>query len=270
MEKKFFVERYEKLGWKLRKPELKKAIRVNTLKISKEKLKAMLASKKVKLSESKLAKNCLLVEKSNFSIGSTVEYLLGYYYIQEPASQIPAEMLSPSQNDLVLDCCAAPGGKSTQLSQIMGNKGVIIALDKKSQRLIALKNNIERMGCRNIVAYNMDALDVASLGMKFDKILLDAPCSGNFMQEDNWFEKRDLEGIKGNAENQKKLLKASFEVLKPGGILVYSTCSLEYEENEANADWLLSNFSAKLLEKKRFWPSEENQGFFAAKFMRTK
>jgi len=270
MEKEFFIERYEKLGWKFKTPKIKQAIRVNTLKISKENLKKRLLAKGVKLSDIKFSKNGLFIESSSFSVGSTEEYLLGYYYIQGAASQIPAEMLDPFSNDLVLDCCAAPGGKSTQISQIMNNKGVIVALDKKSQRLIALKNNIERMGCSNIITYNMDALDVKKLTLKFDKILLDAPCSGNFTQEAGWFEKRDIEGIKGNAENQKNLLSKCFDVLNPGGILVYSTCSLEPEENEENVDWFLKNYDVKLLEKKRLWPSEETQGFFIAKFMRKK
>ena len=270
MEKEFFVERYRKLGWKFYKPKIKQAIRVNTLKISKDRLKKRLSAKGIKVSDIGFSKDGLFVEKSDFSIGSTVEYLLGYCYTQGSASQLPAEMLNPAQDDLVLDCCAAPGGKTTQLSQLMKNKGVIIALDKKSQRLIALKNNIERMGCSNVIAYNIDALDVSSLSLKFNKILLDAPCSGNFTQDENWFGKRDIEGIKGNAENQKKLLKACFDVLMPGGILVYSTCSLEPEENEDNVGWFLENFNAKLLEKKMLWPSEESQGFFIAKFMRKK
>jgi NOL1/NOP2/sun family putative RNA methylase len=212
----------------------------------------------------------LLVEKAKFSPGSSVENLLGYYYIQGAASQIPASLLEPKETDLVLDCCAAPGGKATHLSQLMKNKGVIIALDKKSQRLIALKNNLERMRCRNVVVYNIDALNVSSLNLKFDKILLDAPCSGNFTQEPGWFEKRDLEGIKGNAENQKKLLKACFDVLKPGGAIVYSTCSLEPEENEENAKWFEKNFDVKMIMQKRYWPSEKNQGFYVVKFVRKK
>ena len=116
----------------------------------------------------------------------------------------------------------------------------------------------------------MDALDMQKLNMKFDKILLDAPCSGNFTQEDNWFDKRDIEGIKSNAENQKKLMKVCVETVRPGGVIVYSTCSLEPEENEENVEWFLKNYDVKLLEQKRFWPCETNQGFFVAKFMRGK
>ena len=268
MEKEIFIERYRKLGWKFSEPNVKKAIRVNTLKISKKVLQKRLASKGIKTSNIDFVKDGLFIEESKFSIGSSVEYLLGYCYIQEAASQAAAELLNPKENDVVLDCCAAPGGKATHLSQLMKNKGMVIALDKKSQRLIALKNNIERMGCKNIVVYNIDALDVASLGIKFDKILLDAPCSGNFTLESNWFEKRDLEGIRGNAGNQKKLLKACLDVLKPKGVLVYSTCSLEPEENEENMKWAVKSLNMKLISQKRFWPSEKNKGFFTAKLVR--
>ena len=268
MEKEFFIKRYEKLGWKFSEPEIKQAVRVNTLKISKERLKKLFESREIEVSDIPFANDGLFIEKAKFSVGSAIEYLLGYYYIQGAVSQVPAEILRPNERDLVLDCCAAPGGKATHLSQLMKNRGVIIALDKKSQRLIALKNNIERMGCANIITYNMDALDVAKLNLKFDKILLDAPCSGNFTQEDNWFEKRDMDGIKGNAENQKKLLKACFDVLKPGGVIVYSTCSLEPEENEDNVKWFLESHDVNLVEQKRFWPSVESQGFFIAVFAR--
>ena len=270
MEKKFFIERYRKLGWEFSDVSPKKAIRANTLRTTRDRLKKRLEALGIETSKIDFARDGLLIEKAKFSPGSSAEYLFGLYYMQGAASQIPASLLEPKETDFVLDCCAAPGGKTTQLSQLMKNKGVIIALDKKSQRLIALKNNLERMGTANTIVYNMDALNVGSLNMKFDKILLDAPCSGNFTQEHGWFEKRDLDGIKGNAENQKKLLKACFNVLKPGGTIVYSTCSLEPEENEENAKWFEKNFDVKLIMQKRYWPSEKNQGFYVAKFERSK
>ncbi|MBN2111605.1 RsmB/NOP family class I SAM-dependent RNA methyltransferase [Candidatus Woesearchaeota archaeon] len=268
-EKKFFIERYRKLGWEFSEQEIKQAIRVNTVKISKESLKKRLFSLGVKTADISFVKDGLFIEKSHFSVGSAVEYLLGYYYIQEAASQFASELLNPTEKDIVLDCCAAPGGKTTHLSQLMKNQGVVVALDKKSQRLIALKNNIERMGCRNVVVYNQDALKASSLGIKFDKILLDAPCSGNPTQQDDWFDRRDLDGIRGNAENQRKLLKACYDALKPGGVLVYATCSLEPEENEENIEWFSKNFKVNLVTQKRFWPSRETQGFFAAKLVKT-
>lgn len=268
MEKEFFIERYKKLEWEFFEPKIKQSIRANTIKISRDKLQKRLSDLDVKTIPVEFTKNGLFIEKTHFSVGSAVEYLLGYYYIQEAASQTASELLDPTEKDIVLDCCAAPGGKTTHISQLMKNKGIVIALDKKSQRLIALKNNIERMGCKNIIVYNLDALNVKSLGIQFDKILLDAPCSGNFTQQDDWFERRDIEGIKGNAENQRKLLKACYYVLKPGGTLVYATCSLEPEENEENISWFSKNFKVKLISQKRFWPTKENRGFFTAKLVK--
>ena len=176
MEKEFFAERYRTLGWEFFEPEIKKSIRVNTSKIDKKHLVKKLAAIGVKTSDISFARDGLFVEKSKFTLGSTVEHLLGYYFVQEAASQIPALLLNPSENDVVLDCCAAPGAKTTQISQLMKNKGVVVAIDKKSQRLIALKNNIERLGCKNIIVYNMDALNVSSLGRDFDKILHRSDC----------------------------------------------------------------------------------------------
>ena len=136
----------------------------------------------------------------------------------------------------------------------------------------------------------MDATKAAMLGMKFDKILLDVPCSGNYAGDQNWFKKRSLQGILKNVPIQRKLITTALSVLKPGGALVYSTCSLEPEENELNIHWMLdnhkvaiepitttvgdpglTNFMGKRLNEKigqcrRFWPHKtQTEGFFVAK-----
>jgi NOL1/NOP2/sun family putative RNA methylase len=186
--------------------------------------------------------------------------------------------------------CAAPGSKTTQLAQLMKNSGVIVALDVKNDRLRVLRNNLERCGVENVLTYSKDARYVSDLGIKFDKVLLDAPCSGNFVIENDWFIKRELEGVVECSVVQKSLLKSALSVLKPGGVLVYSTCSLEPEEDELVIDWLLSNFkveleeislkigseglvkvekqvlSSELSKTRRFWPNlSKTQGFFVAK-----
>jgi 16S rRNA C967 or C1407 C5-methylase (RsmB/RsmF family) len=177
----------------------------------------------------------------------------------------------PQQNEVVLDMAAAPGGKTTHMAQLMKNKGVIVAIDKKIPRLIALKNNIERMGVANVIAYNENSMNAETLGMEFDKIMLDTPCSGNFAQEEGWFEKRNLEGIKSLSKVQRNLLRVAHTLLKRNGELVYATCSLEPEENEENVEWFLKTFSdMNLVSKERMWPSEINQGFFIAKFRKGK
>jgi len=178
------------------------------------------------------------------------------------------------------------------LSRDEENKGLLVAVENKKRRLEALKNNIQRMGATNTVVYEMTAVDVGRLNVKFDKVLLDAPCSGNYYTDSEWFDKRDLEGIQKNAKRQRKLMKAAYDVLKKDGILLYSTCSLEPEENEMNVQWMMDNFNVKLenvettmgvkglttifnnklrpviSKTRRFWPGE-TQGFFIAKIRKT-
>jgi len=145
-----------------------------------------------------------------------------------------------------LDMAAAPGGKTTQMAQYMDNKGVLIALDKEDFRLKALKNNLERLGIANCIVYKKDGQSVSDFGLKFDKILLDAPCSGNFIADKKWFDRKSIRGFKEMTELQKKLLKSAVSVLKDNGTLVYSTCSMEPEDNEIVIDWALKNLPVKL------------------------
>lgn len=286
----FFLERYAQLGGSVKPVPLRPSLRVNTLSIDEKKLVSRLKSLGVDLSRINFTKHGYYIDKSNFSLGAIAEYLLGYYYLQGSASQIPVEILDPRPDELILDCCASPGGKTSQISQWMGNKGIVIALEKQKHRLPALKNNLERMNSQNVVVFHMDALKADNLNMQFDRILLDAPCSGNFVTESNWFEKhRNINTITNRASLQRDLLAAAMKVLKKEGILVYSTCSLEPEENELNMQWLLDNFEVRFekintmgdagltnvfgqkLDKqiencRRFWPHKtKTEGFFVAK-----
>lgn len=277
MDKQFFIERYEALGGNIEPITPKRAIRLNTLRAEPADLLRRLTSKGVKLEKIPFLKNGYYTE-SPFSLGATPEYLLGEYQLHEAASQLPAEALDPTEKDLVLDMCAAPGAKTTQLAQLMGNKGLIVALDLKKERIPALANNLERMGIINTMVYQMNALEVGKLNMKFTKILLDAPCSGNYAGEPGWFERRDIEGIRRNAELQRKLLKAAYDVLADDGILVYSTCSLEPEEDEENIRYAVEELGMKIVPldnlpgdsilegTRRLWPHKTGtQGFFIAK-----
>ncbi len=288
---KFFLDRYEGLGESFDpKISLKQSLRVNTLRIDEQALVMRLNDLGVKLSRISWLKHGYHVEQSRFSLGASIESLLGYFYLQEAAAQLPVEVLDPKPGELVLDCCAAPGGKTTQIAQHMQNKGVLVALEKKSHRLNSLRNNIERLGVANAAVYYMDAVKAGKLGLQFDKVLLDAPCSGNFAGDAGWFGKRATQDILRSQRFQRGLLKACVEVLKPGGIMVYSTCSLEPEENELNMHWLVENFKVRLepvdvsvgdagltsvfgkklhpsvANCRRFWPHKTNtEGFFIAK-----
>jgi tRNA (cytosine40_48-C5)-methyltransferase len=287
-----FMARYEELGEKfsLKEVAVKKALRVNTLKISESELKKRLEKNGVKLEKIPYLKHGYFYE-APFSLGSTPEYLQGYYYLQEAASQIPAEILNPKEGELVLDMAASPGSKTTQMAQLMNNKGTIIALDNDKRRLESLQNNLERLSITNAILLKKDARFASDLNMKFDKILLDAPCSGNFCIEKDYFSKRSINDLHQKSKVQKELLLEGIKCLKTGGILVYSTCSLEPEEDEMVIDSALKSHPEIEIERinvsvgdsgksevfgrsmdeslqntKRFWPHKTGtEGFFIAK-----
>jgi 16S rRNA (cytosine967-C5)-methyltransferase len=164
------------------------------------------------------------------------DFLNGYYTVQDESAGIPSLLLQPKETDLVLDMCAAPGGKSTHLAQMMKNKGKIIAVDKYDAKINVMTAAAQRLGATNIEFIQDNAVDFQDeriKDQKFDKILLDAPCSGlgvlSKKPEIRW--KREVEDIFQLAELQKKLLNAAAVLLKDGGAIVYSTCTTEQEEN---------------------------------------
>jgi len=289
------VKRYATLGYTCKLIDLKHSFRINTLKSSEKDLIPRLRSLGVKLEKIEYSDFGYRYE-SEFSLGAISEYLQGFYYIQEAASQLPPQVLEPKPDETILDMCAAPGSKTTQIAQYMNNTGTIVALDSEPRRLFALRNNLERCGVKNAILYKKDSRFVFDLGIQFDKVLLDAPCSGNYAIEEEFFTKKSVDGIRERSRLQKELLKAAIRVLKKGGTLVYSTCSLEPEEDEMNIDWVLGKypemklvdtglsigdsglievFSKKLNPEvskcRRFWPTKtETEGFFIAKLVKTK
>jgi len=285
--REFFTSRYEKLGWKYRDTKLRQSIRTNALSPKKADAVKRLQMLGIRLEKIPFVQNGYWVKNAKFSVGATSEYLLGLYSIQEAAAQIPAALFTDIRDKTVLDACAAPGGKTVQLADLMQNTGVIIALDIKKQRLAALVNQLERCHVSNAIVYEMDARQAARLNVKFDGILLDVPCSGNFATDENWFRQRTIEDVERNAKLQREILKETTAVLKDNGEIVYSTCSLEPEENELNIDWATKNLNLKvervdccgeealtdIFGKKldasvrncrRIWPGQ-TQGFFVCK-----
>ncbi|MGV8171582.1 MAG: NOL1/NOP2/sun family putative RNA methylase [Candidatus Woesearchaeota archaeon] len=287
------VKRYASLGYTCKIVSLKPSLRINTLKTSENEIVSRLKTLGVKLDKISYTDYGYYYD-TKFSLGATSEYLQGQYYIQEAASQLPSQVLAPKPEDTVLDMCAAPGSKTTQIAQYMKNEGTIVALDSDPRRLFALRNNLERCGVTNTILYKKDSRFVFDLGLQFDKILLDAPCSGNYVIEEEFFIKKSVDGIRERARLQKELLKAAIRALKKGGTLVYSTCSLEPEEDEMNIDWVLSKYPEikleetglaigdegliKVFDKKlnpeikkcrRFWPTKTGtEGFFIAKLIK--
>jgi NOL1/NOP2/sun family putative RNA methylase len=235
--REFFTKRYRELGWEHKPVELKQAIRINTVDAAEADVTKRLEGRGVELEPITFTPHGYWVLKSSFSVGATTEYLLGYYSIQEAAAQIPVTLFTDLKNKVVLDACAAPGGKTVQLADLMRNTGVIIALDVERRRLTALSNHLERCRVSNTIVYSLDARRASSLGVKFDRILLDVPCSGNFAADSEWFKRRTIEDVKRNAALQRKILAEAVRALMDEGEIVYSTCSLEPEENELNIDW---------------------------------
>src|SRR4030067_2128429 len=154
--KEFFVNRYEQLGWKFQDASPKQATRINTSNAKGKNLEGRLASNGVQLKKIPFLKQGYWVQRSKVSVGATAEYLLGLYSIQEAAAQLPATVFTDLKDKLVLDACAAPGGKTIQLADLMGNTGAIVALDVEKQRLAALANHLERCHIGNTVVYNRD------------------------------------------------------------------------------------------------------------------
>ena len=194
----------------------------------------------------------------------------GVYYIQEPSAQLPVNLLNVTSDDLkILDLCAAPGGKSTQIAAKMEGKGLLIANEIHPARAGILSGNIERMGVRNAVVLNETPKHLAEcFSGYFDRILVDAPCSGEgmFRKNPEAIAQWSPENVRLCAQRQKEILEYAQEMLKPGGRLVYSTCTFSEEENEGVIeDFLKTHPEYELMELKRLYPHRvKGEGHFAA------
>lgn len=228
---------------------LPKSLRVNPLKADAGKVSELLTAKGFKLEPINWVNSGFWVTSSPFPIGATREYLLGYYFIQTSASMLPPIVLDPKPHEVVLDMCAAPGGKTSHISQLLNNQGVVIAIEVNPNRAFSLKNNLARCGVHNSIILNIDANAYPKLNCRVDKILLDAPCSGEGLirQLPERKTSRKMEDIIFCSRGQKSLISAAAESLKEGGSLVYSTCSLAPEENEEVVDYLLKNFPMRVV-----------------------
>tara|TARA_Y100000310_G_C20547758_1_gene746472 strand:- start:417 stop:1175 length:759 start_codon:yes stop_codon:yes gene_type:complete len=242
-------------------------------------------------------------------LGRSLEHLLGYYYVQDISSMIPIIILNPKPEEMVLDLCSAPGSKTSQIASKMNNEGTIIANELKLGRIKILASNLERCGVSNTIITKAPGEKICSRlnkeGFEFDKILIDAPCSGEGTIKDIKGSKESIKAWKINKINslckiQKRLFEFALKVLKPGGEIVYSTCTFAPEENEGVVDFILKEFEDIKIEDitnlipeefkthegitkwqgekykpdvkkaRRVYPQDNNtEGFFIAKFKKT-
>lgn len=231
-----------------RKP--KTAIRINELKINPHELIERMEKKGFILSQSNWYENGFFVEKAPFPLGATTEYLAGYYFIQSAASWIPSLILNPEPGELVIDLTAAPGGKSSHLAQLMKNEGTLFCIDLSRERIKSLRSNLARCGVKNNICIRMNAIEFPKYNLKADKVLLDAPCTGEGLMATDISRRtsKGQEDINRLAHLQKQLVQAGIKTLKKEGVMVYSTCSTAPEENEEVINWTLDNFPVRLLE----------------------
>ncbi|KAG2367500.1 NOL1/NOP2/sun family RNA met [Suillus spraguei] len=274
-------------------------IRTNTLKTRRRDLAQALINRGVNLEPiGKWTNVGLQVFESSVPIGATPEYLSGHYMLQAASSFLPVIALKPQPNERVLDMASAPGGKTTHIAALLQNTGIVFANDANKARTKSLTANVHRLGCKNVVVCSYDGREFPKVMGGFDRVLLDAPCSGTgVISKDSSVKvnksERDFHLL---SHLQKQLILCAIDSVSPdsktGGFLVYSTCSVTVDENEAVVDYALrkrpnvklvdtglgfgrdgftkyrgKTFHPSVKLTKRFYPHVHNMdGFYVAKF----
>lgn len=250
------------------------ALRFNTLKVqSHEEIMRILKVLGISSDKRVSWANEAYYFDENVRPGKHPYHEMGLYYIQEPSAMSAAALLAPKPGMRVLDLCAAPGGKSTQLATYLGDSGLLVSNEINTQRSRILSQNIERMGIKNAIVTNEDSFVLAShFPGFFNAIQVDAPCSGEgmFRKLPEAVEQWSMENVAICAARQKEILDNAAVMLKPGGVIVYSTCTFSREENEDVIEYFLERHPDFTLEEmERFWPHKvDGEGHFVAKLVR--
>ncbi|KAK7197807.1 nucleolar protein [Novymonas esmeraldas] len=226
-------------------------IRVNTLKAKRRDLVQALVKRGMNIEPlEKWSKVGLQVFESNVPIAGTIEYLAGQYMLQAAASFLPVMALAPQEHERVLDMSAAPGGKTTYIAQLMKNTGVLFANDVSEPRCKSLNANLQRLGVTNCIVTNYDGTGYERVMRNFDRILLDAPCTGTgiISRDKSIKTSKRYEDIQRASQLQRALLLSAIDACKIGGYVVYSTCSFLVEEDEAIVDFALRRRDVQVVE----------------------
>jgi NOL1/NOP2/sun family putative RNA methylase len=217
-------------------------LRINTLKLTKEQFQKITP---FVLGEPVTWASSAFLMEGEEKPGKHPYHQAGLYYLQDPSAMSPAELLAPQPGERVLDLAAAPGGKTTQLAALMQGRGLLVANEIKTKRVGHLVQNMERWGAGNVVIANESPENLADhFGAYFDRVLVDAPCSGEGMFRKDIGARADwsLEMVHGCAARQVNILRVAGKLVRPGGFLLYSTCTFAPEENEGVIAAFLGEF----------------------------
>lgn len=254
--------------------------RINTLKTNKEEIQIILKQEKIEYDEVSWNKDAIVLKNvTEQDIKKLEIYNEGKIYLQSLSSMLPVIILQPNEKENILDMTAAPGGKTTQIAAYTKNKAFITATEKNKIRLQRLEYNVKKQGVKNINIMQEDSRKLSDY-FSFDRILLDAPCSGSGT-ENVFSEKFTEELINRSIKTQEELLLKALRILKSGGEMVYSTCSILKDENENVLKNVLKKFNVEIVPIEKIenipclpviidgtlcvCPSDLYEGFFVAK-----
>lgn len=248
------LARFEEMGFDLSQfvPALlrppSQTFRINTLKGSREQVLKSLSL----LEPEPVGWNDLVFRiKDRQKLGNLLEHFLGLIYAQDASSTIPVTVLDPQPDEEILDMAAAPGSKATQIAAAMANTGLLVANDVSPKRIPSLTANLDRSGVLNTVVTRLPGQAYGHIAAeRFDRVLIDAPCSseGTLSRSFRALEIWSKSAIKRLSATQRNLIMSAYYSLKPGGVMVYSTCTFAPEENEGTVSHLLDKFPDAIVE----------------------
>lgn len=239
------------------------SLRLNFLKINKDKFEYLFEG----LEKHNYIDEAYYYNKEEIAFGKNPLHSAGAYYIQDASAMMVVKLLDVQKGETILDLCAAPGGKSSQIASYLGGKGLLVSNDVSAKRVKDLSENIERMGASNVIVMNENIDKISTLFEGyFDKVVLDAPCSGQgmFRKNSSTYDDWSYDKTLNLASIQKELIMKAYKCLKKDGVMVYSTCTFAVEENEEVVNYLLENTNASVIRIEKNKDFNESIGDFGA------